>query len=163
MGLIIGIHVIDGLRLTRFVSKIPSAILTSSLIVVSFCVSCGSEKRISKLINNDLSYVDFIEKKRTYYRGVTNSKYSLIPSIYRNLAVDNKGAYEFSYNSLKKLYSDINLQSKYSIVFDSDIVDYSFCAFAQHSISYSRFLDFTEEIKVALSFATNNWFQLTIT
>jgi len=124
---------------------------TAAMLIV-FCVNCQVTRKISTLLDDDLEF------KRgsgydSIYRGHTNSAYKLIPSIYRNLSVDD-GYGIINISMLDSLYQKSNLRAKYKKVFGSSEIDYSFCAFAQHSKAYSPFLDFTEDHKVALSFAT---------
>ena len=126
---------------------------TSAMLAI-FCVNCQITRRISTLMGDG---DDLVMKKVTggnqIYRGVSNSGYTLIPTIYRGISIDGGfGMVNSTY--LKKLYINSNLLPKYQEVFGKDEVDYDFCAFAQHTKSYSPLLDFTDDFRVALSFAT---------
>lgn len=150
------IYICDRKQRDEVVSTVEGKILlikTSSMLSI-FCVTCREKRMISTLINDDLS----LKKEpinQTFYRGHTNVNYRLIPSIYRNIKV--KDDFDIvTNNTLRSLYDEANLIEKYRKVFNTDEIDYNFCAFAQHSCAYSPLLDFSEEIKVALSFATNS-------
>ena len=150
------IHICDRKQCNELISTVDGKILlikTSSMLSI-FCVTCREKRMISTLINDDLS----LKKEpinQTFYRGHTNVNYRLIPSIYRNIKV--KDDFDIvTNNTLRSLYDEANLIEKYRKVFNTDEIDYNFCAFAQHSCAYSPLLDFSEEIKVALSFATNS-------
>lgn len=133
--------------------EILLVIETASLLVV-FCVTCRSTRRISKLIDENLNVISNSNLK-VYYRGHSSAKYNLIPSMFRNLKVKD-GWDIINSQGLYLLYNQSGLLEKYEKVFGEKRIDYNFCAFAQHSKAYSPFLDFTEDIKVALSFATKN-------
>lgn len=126
---------------------------TASMLVI-FCVNCQITRRISALLDDDLVIKGKTSGKQIY-RGVSNASYNLIPTIYRNISIDH-GFGVVDSNKLKSLYFGSNLLPKYKDVFGSDEVDYAFCAFAQHSRQYSPLLDFTEDFRVALSFAAIN-------
>lgn len=126
---------------------------TASMLTV-FCVNCQITRRISTLMDDELVMNNRISGKQIY-RGVSNANYTLIPSIYRNLSIDG-GFGVINAVVLENLYCKSNLLSKYTEVFGTDNIDYNFCAFAQHAKQYSPFLDFTEEYRVALSFATDS-------
>ena len=127
--------------------------INTAAMLVLFCVSSQITRKVSKLVDLDLNLKKGLGD-RVIYRGHSNAKYKLIPSIYRNISIDN-GFGIVTYSKLKDLYSESKLINKYERVFGSGIVDYQFCAFAQHSKAYSPLLDFTDDIKVALSFAVS--------
>ena len=87
-----------------------------------------------------------------YFRGQSDYSYGLLPSFYRDLKYDGI----IDYNSLNQLYKNTPFVEKYNqhIEHISDI-NYSFLAFIQHAIAYSPFLDFSEDINIALIFATS--------
>ena len=128
--------------------------LDTAAMLVIFCVNCHITRRISTLIDDEL-VMNNIASGKQIYRGVSNSGYGLIPTMYRGISIGS-GFGVVNSTKLKNLYINANLLSKYKEVFGKDDVDYAFCAFAQHSKSYSPLLDFTEDVKVALSFATIN-------
>lgn len=136
--------------------KILLFIDTSAMMVI-FCVNCQITRRISTIMDDELVMKDLIGGRagKQIYRGVSNSGYGLIPTMYRGISIGS-GFGVVNSTKLKNLYINANLLSKYKEVFGKDDVDYAFCAFAQHSKSYSPLLDFTEDVKVALSFATTN-------
>lgn len=126
--------------------------LETAAMLVIFCVNCQITRKISTLLDDDLEFKSKTDED-SIFRGHTNSNYKLIPSIYRNLSIEDRfGIVNIS--MLNSLYSKSNLSEKYKRVFGDSKIDYNFCAFAQHSKAYSPFLDFTEDYKVALSFAT---------
>ena len=63
---------------------------------------------------------------------------------------------QITYKELFDIYNKRNLIGRYNDVFGYSRVDYQFCSFMQHSVSYSPYLDFSEDVKIALSFACNN-------
>lgn len=126
--------------------------LETAAMLVIFCVNCQITRKISTLLDDDLEFKSKTDED-SIFRGHTNSNYKLIPSIYRNLSIED-GFGIVNISMLNSLYSKSNLSEKYKRVFGDSKIDYNFCAFAQHSKAYSPFLDFTEDYKVALSFAT---------
>lgn len=97
-----------------------------------------------------------------FYRGQSNYKWDLIPSIYRNLnnncLIDIDSLY-FLYG--KKTYNN-SLINLYNISFPSNIIrkkddiNYNFLAWMQHSSSFSPFIDFTKDYKISTLFALAN-------
>ncbi len=86
-----------------------------------------------------------------YFRGHSNIKYTIIPSMIRSLNKSNRINYTF----IEKKYLDTNLFDKYKkCVNNSFNIDYDFCSFIQHATSYSPLIDFTKDENIALSFAT---------
>ena len=144
----------DGTRLLMLFEDQESLLLfiDTSARLVLFCVNCQVTRRISTLLHDDLVSKRKIADKKIF-RGHSNVNYKLMPSLYRNISMDG-GMGIVNIKMLEKIYARTKLISKYKDVFDTDNVDYDFCAFAQHSKAYSPFLDFTDEINVALSFAT---------
>lgn len=100
---------------------------------------------------SDFQIKNMVEGK--YYRGENDFSYKLLPSIYRNYDVKRYGN-NFKKQTMRDLYKDTNLISKYKTVFEFLDINYDFCAYMQHSKSYSPFLDLTSEPYVALTFAT---------
>ena len=124
------------------------------VLLLMFAVTATITKDISKLINSDL----FLLRKApegTYYRGHSDEKYKLVPTICRSYDAVRFGR-EMTYSVLYELYKEPNLLVKYNNIFGLRLIDDEFCAFMQHSCSYSPFLDLTKNHIVALSFATSN-------
>lgn len=145
----------DSKKLMTIIEKEDNRFLflnTAAMLVV-FCVNCQITRRISTLMDDNLIIKDKTQGKNIY-RGVSNKKYTLIPTIYRNLSIGD-GYGVVNSTKLRNLYINSNLLPKYKEVFGSDRVDYAFCAFAQHAKQFSPLLDFTDDYRVALSFATN--------
>ena len=145
----------DAMQIMSKIGKEDSLLffLDTAAMLVIFCVNCQVTRRISTLMDDELNIKNKTQGKQIY-RGVSNAKYSLIPTIYRNLSIgDGYGVVDSP--KLRNLYISSNLLPKYKEVFGSNKVDYAFCAFAQHAKQYSPLLDFTEDYRVALSFATN--------
>ena len=89
----------------------------------------------------------------TLYRGQSDYRYDLLPSIYRNL--DFNGI--MTYKQMCSFYIESGLYSKYEKhIGGSSGIDYSFVSFMQHSISYSPLLDFTTDKNIALIFGTDS-------
>ncbi len=126
-------------------------LLQVASMLVLFSVCFKETRAISKLVNLDLNLLKE-NNNQTFYRGHTLASYQLMPSIYRNLKIDSPDI--ININKLESIYKESNLLSKYKQIFDNESVDYNFCAFVQHARGYSPFLDFTEDVKIALSFAT---------
>jgi len=115
---------------------------------------------ISNSYVNDFIYEDvdsfknvFIypeDVQRLVFRGVQNKEFDLIPSMYRNI----KQRCHIDKHFIDSKYSESGLTDKYRNVFaDSDLKP-SFCSFMQHYAGFSPFIDFTESVAVASSFAT---------
>ena len=103
-------------------------------------------------------------KKRTYYRGESDYNYSLIPSLYRNVEMQNTRETLNYVSFLFKYYRNRNLIQKYSDFNYYSEIDYEFCSIMQHAGCNSPFLDITKDSKVALSVVncrsvpdTSNW------
>lgn len=117
-------------------------------MLVIYCVTAMREKKFED---------NLLDKKSIgkYYRGESDFSYKLLPSIYRNYEVKSYGS-TINYSILGRLYYDCGLIDKYYKIFKSKVIDYEFCSFMQHSKAYSPFIDLTENINIALSFATHN-------
>lgn len=100
---------------------------------------------------------------RFYYRGQSNYKRDLCPSIFRGLTFSKGSNIHVTKDTLFKIYNEKgysnSLIDKYNNCFPNKIitkysgVDYDFLAWMQHSISYSPLMDFTTDLDVALTFA----------
>lgn len=124
-------------------------------LLLMFSVTATITKDISKLIDRELN-LNYESSKESYFRGHSDEKFKLIPSIFRSYEVSKYGQI-FNRDTLYKLYTEPELISKYNSVFDFSEIDGEFCAFMQHACSYSPFLDLTKNHIVALSFATYNY------
>lgn len=124
-------------------------------LLLMFSVTATITKDISKLIDWELQ-LNYESSKESYFRGHSDEKFKLIPSIFRSYEVSKYGQI-FNRETLYKLYTEAELIVKYNSVFDFSEIDGEFCAFMQHACSYSPFLDLTKNHIVALSFATYNY------
>lgn len=130
-------------------------LLKTHVLLLMFSITATITKDISKLIDQNLSLL-YKPTDNTFYRGHSDEKYKLIPTICRSYDTSKYGK-EMTYSALYGLYRQANLINKYANVFGLNSIDEEFCSFMQHSCSYSPFLDLTKKHIVALSFATNNY------
>lgn len=135
-------------------NNIRTLFIETAAKLTLFCVNCQVSRKISTLLDDNLNIKD-PSVGNYIFRGHSSSAYKLIPSIYRNLSIEDRFGI-VNINKLRALYLKSKLSEKYKTVFGHDTLDYDFCAFAQHAKAYSPFLDFTDDVKVALSFATSN-------
>ena len=94
--------------------------------------------------------------KDYYFRGISNAKFDLVPSIFRNLKNNEiynleKLIYLYENNGLKNKYK--NVYKKVNLKSNKSIID--FFSYMQHSVSYSPFLDLTDSIIIASVFANH--------
>lgn len=132
-----------------------SLLIALQNMVVLYAVTSIKEENISRFLHideNDDIVRNYLNTN-CYYRGERDFSYKLLPSIFRNYNVSKYGSV-FDINTLFDLYREANLISKYSLIFRYIYINYDFCAYMQHSKSYSPLLDLTSEPLVALSFAT---------
>ncbi|MBO4623365.1 MAG: FRG domain-containing protein [Bacilli bacterium] len=130
-------------------------VIKINCMLVVYSVISIKEGTIDDLIELNEDIRELHNKKdNTYYRGHRDYTYSLLPSIYRNLKEYN--GKKIDKDELFNIYKNRNIIKKYDDVFGFTEINYDFCSFIQHSISFSPFLDFTEDLKIALSFACNN-------
>ena len=136
--------------------KLLTIIIETNAMLVLYSVASIREQKIDKLItlSNDAIKLLYRSKSNSYYRGQSDFSYNLIPSIYRNLK--EYSGKQITHKDLFDIYKKRNLISRYNDIFGYSNVDYQFCSFMQHSVSYSPYLDFSEDVKIALSFACNN-------
>ena len=91
-----------------------------------------------------------INMHRMCFRGVQNKEYDLVPSLYRSIQhrchID-KGFIDLRYN--EKGFTD-----KYKAVFSKPVATSAFYSYMQHYAGFSPYIDFTENIAIASSFAT---------
>lgn len=124
------------------------------ILLLMFSVTATITKDISSLIAKDLC-LNHSSSQKSYFRGHSDEKHKLIPTIFRSYDILKYGN-EMNYLTLHELYKQPNLIEKYEKVFKHSIINDEFCAFMQHSCSYSPFLDLTRNHIIALSFATSN-------
>lgn len=121
----------------------------------------------------DKAYEDFLGEQtegHLFYRGQSNAKWSITPSLARGLVVkDPKGDPRdmvcLTRGSLFHLYGENgyprSLLNKYNELHEDNPVsgpkdvDYRFLSWMQHAVAYSPLIDFTKDYWVALSFALN--------
>ena len=109
---------------------------------------------IYKLVSNDLTIddlpIDYMVLENNdgkhWYRGQSDYKWDLSPSMFRNLG--NVFSKEITIN--KRTIEDVYAKNGMSKI------DYAFLSYMQHSIAYSPLLDFTSAFPSALSFALSN-------
>lgn len=87
-----------------------------------------------------------------FYRGVSNDKFDLIPTMYRDVSKKHIIIYD---DYIKSKYDEEKYKSKYEKVFNNIVNFDEFYEYMQHSCSYSPLLDFTSDINIAKVFATN--------
>lgn len=121
------------------------------LALLLFCSNAMIEFEYSE--KDDAIIHNALSEESLYYRGHCDSNYKLIPSIYRNLKINDR-IIDIGY--LEKLYKDSGLIKKYNEIRKNDLfsIDYAFLAYIQHSCAYSPLLDFTSDEDVAKVFAT---------
>ena len=148
------------LRTDHHINSAKEAELTLQVCVLLLMLSVTSyiEKDIATLIteNLDLLYGDRDRRPGhiVFYRGHSNQTYKLLPSMFRGYRSHRYGN-PLTYSTLYKLYKETGLLNKYTTIFtDFKKIDTRFCAYMQHSTSFSPFLDISEDHRVALSFAT---------
>ena len=97
-----------------------------------------------------------ILKNGIYFRGQSNYKFRVSPSIIRNL---NESVYLDDDYYYKVLKDEIGLEDKFNTLIRKDNLwmnRYNKYAFMQHSCSYSPLVDFTKNPIIATSFALSN-------
>ena len=97
------------------------------------------------------------KRKNNYsilFRGQTNSKWNIIPSILRN--IDQSKTFIIDYDFIIDIYRKINVYEKYDKIIGHTDKVYDMVSFFQHSISLSPLVDFTERIEVASFFALSD-------
>ena len=129
-------------------------LLKTHVLLLMFSVTATITKDVSRLVSNDLVLLKE-SSKESFFRGHSDEGFRLIPSIFRSYNASKYGE-EMTYPTLYNLYNEANLLTKYGNVFNYSSINNEFCAFMQHSCSYSPFLDLTKNHIIALSFATSN-------
>ena len=87
---------------------------------------------------------------RIVYRGQSNSKWGLLPSIYRNFKIENG---VLTRESVLSIYDEMGLKQLYNSLFKEGDED-KMLSFFQHCLSFSPFLDFSYSLDVAIIFST---------
>lgn len=107
------------------------------------------------------SYLDFKQKlisntddKNTYYRGESNSEWSLNSSMVRKFLYANKKAFTLDKGALDSQVNEYKVEYERKISSNHGYIRFLF--YLQHSISFSPFIDLTENLWIALSFSLSN-------
>ena len=113
--------------------------------------------KVKDFIKEQPSDLKTITAPNSYFRGQANYEWRMTPSIVRNLPFNAL----IDYNFLINRYRNIGLLQKYYMIFKVPVLaepflDYEMLAFMQHAVSYSPFLDFTKEFRIARNFALSN-------
>lgn len=136
-------------------SQVGYYVATNIMLLIYNCSGC---------INIKIDNVSEIEtnfgKSKTwtaFYRGQSDSSRNLIATIYRKLPIS--GVREvIDYKFVRQKYVEFGFIDRYRKVKGCNVIkeiDYDFLAYMQHSSSYSPLLDFTNDYKIALIFATS--------
>lgn len=114
---------------------------------------------MKEYINDDLENIGDVskEKDNLWFRGHTNSNWSLVPSFFRN----NNETKLWTWNMILHEYASKPsapslVEKLLEVDIDPNINPYKFLAFIQHAISYSPLIDFSKNSRVALSFSLSN-------
>lgn len=103
------------------------------------------------------SLVEFFrmqEHNEWVFRGQADKKWKLEPTILRNINRDQSSIIDLKV--ITTLYQQYGLLDQYQTIFGTNVVDYSFLSYMQHSTSYSPLIDFTKDFIIASSFALNH-------
>ena len=144
--------------LVESIEKYPvEAIKLYVLLLMFLCVgymelNTGNSKTLQQFESNfKTNYGLPTRYQYFWYRGVTNiDDFDLIPSMYRSIKdpyVHIDDAY------IDSLYKVNNLEREYKKIFKTFKRE-EFLAYMQHSIAYSPLIDFTNNVVIAGSFAT---------
>lgn len=123
--------------------------LKTILLLNLYACCVVQQGNLDRLLSN--GELDTKKSVNTMFRGEDNYSYSLMPSMYRDLKINELTVINF--NELHSYYDSKKLISKYRLFCGNADVDYTFCSLMQHAGCKSPFLDVTSDIKVALSFA----------
>ena len=125
----------------------------ASLYEVAYCKILMLLYVVQGYIEIDYSKEKISKYSNSYFRGQSNYNYGLLPSLYRDLKYDGV----IDYNNLDQLYKATPFFNKYSQHIEHvSNINYSFLAFIQHAVAYSPFLDFSEDLNIALVFASTS-------
>jgi hypothetical protein len=125
----------------------------ATIYEVAYCKILMLLYVVQGYIETDYSNEALIKNPNSYFRGQSNYSYGLLPSIYRDLKYEGV----IDYHTLDRMYKDTSFFNKYNHHIERiSNVNYSFLAFIQHAVAYSPFLDFSEDLNIALIFATTS-------
>ena len=125
------------------------------LIVLSCCFKKPTILNFSDYTKKSYEMYKRVNNANIFCRGVSNSNYDLIPSMYRDL-IKNKINIIVDDDYIDELYRAKRLTNMYKDLISKEPIGKAFYSFMQHSISYSPLLDITKSLEIALSFATYN-------
>lgn len=131
-------------------SEFRLCIIWMLIILIKLYFLRPEESHIKTFKDFDKLILDSKEKEhKVFWRGQTNAKYYLVPSIFRNLSKDED--FNF-YKILDKYDENEDFLNEYDNLFGMGVKDPSsikevvdFFAYMQHSICYSRLLDLTDK------------------
>lgn len=135
-------------------NKADQSILLFLRIVVAYEIfSTRININESRIVN--LKTIQKLENDNNaafWYRGQSDKKWFLFPSIFRDL---NENI-DIDYNYLNYLYRKYNLDNEYMTLInnESNELNLHFLAYMQHAISYSPLMDITSSPIIASSFAS---------
>lgn len=160
----------DALLNTSEQEFIEESFETISLII-KYCIT---RTILTKIVENEKKSkisVDSIEQiikkddessNINWFRGQSNSKWSLFPSFFRNIENCLKNKYgkpiptvNIDYDYIVEDYKEKLLYKKYETILGSSFY-YEALAYMQHSVSYSPLLDFSDSCAIATRFALSN-------
>ncbi len=125
----------------------------ASLYEVAYCKILMLLYVVQGYIEIDYSKETLSKYSNNYFRGQSNYSYGLLPSFYRDLKYEGV----INYDSLDQIYKSTSFFNKYTKHIERiSNINYSFLAFIQHAVAYSPFLDFSEDLNIALIFATES-------
>lgn len=121
------------------------------LLLLLFSLTAKKESNLDALLKSDYSLQEHFEKDKWYFRGELDFSWDFIPSMIRKVNFPD-GVSILDENKVFDLLQKNGFDKKYKKVFGND-KPYDYLSFAQHSISFSPYLDFSSSHYVALSFA----------
>lgn len=143
-----------------FDQKKQIILFKTTICLLILCVTAVVTKDIKHLLKKEdtgisLQLNEKICDNKFFFRGHQDEKFKLLPSLLRNYSCSDYGKV-INKGVLEKIYKDNGMLDRYNEIFGSNKLDYNFLSFAQHSASYSPFLDLTRNHVIALSFATQD-------
>jgi hypothetical protein len=96
----------------------------------------------------------------TWFRGQTDAKWGLMPSLLREIDCPENAWIDFLFYKNNVCKNGRDIFAKYHSTIgeiDDDFHPYNFASFLQHSISYSPLIDFSKRLGVAASFSVGNY------
>lgn len=93
-------------------------------------------------------------KNQWVFRGHADKSWYPEATLLRN--INRETTYILDKYEIENKYKVYNLISKYKKIFGHYTLNYEFLSYMQHSTSYSPMIDFTNNFKIALSFALSN-------